>query len=207
MRTRVPWVALALLVASFVAVAIAPTLMPESYSWVEHSISESAAQGVEGAWLARLGLLLFGFAVLILVSIAGAAWGIWGRLTHGVYGVSIIAAAAFAHRPWEDVPFDAFEDFLHSAASFGVGMSFAIGVLIVSFRRGPNAGLIRAIDVVAIAASVVIPLVMFNVADGGGAVQRLMFLIAYLWYGLEAVRFARAEETELELSSGIGRTA
>lgn len=171
-------IALLLLAASLAALAIAPTLMPESYSWVEHSISESAAQGVAGAWLARLGLLLYGFAVLTLVAIAGSAWGLWGRLAHGVYGVSIIAAAAFAHRPWEDVPFDAFEDFLHSVASFGVGFSFTIGVIIVSLRRGPNAGPIRVLDALAVVSAVVIPMVMFNVSGIGGVVQRGMFLVA-----------------------------
>ncbi len=44
---------LGFLVASATSLALAPTLMPESYSWVSHTTSESAAQGV-GAWLARL---------------------------------------------------------------------------------------------------------------------------------------------------------
>lgn len=166
---------------------------------------------MQGVWLARLGLLLFGFAVLILVAIAGAAWGAWGRLAHGVYGVSIIAAAAFAHRPWEDVPFDAFEDLLHSVASFGVGFAFTIGVIIVSLRRGPNAGPIRVLDAVAIVSAVVIPMIMFNVSGIGGVVQRGMFLIAYLWYGVETVRLGRLEvpgtERDNSISSGSGRMA
>lgn len=204
-------IALLLLASSLAAVAIAPTLMPDSYSWVEHSISESAAQGVPGAWLARLGLLLFGFAVLTLVAIAGSAWGLWGRLAHGFYGVSIIAAAAFAHRPWEDVPFDAFEDSLHSVASFGVGFAFTIGVIIVSLRRGPNAGPIRVLDALAVVSAVVIPMVMFNVSGIGGLVQRGMFLVAYLWYGVEAIQLARPKVQNIagdsRLSSGSGRTA
>ena len=134
-----------------------------------------------------------------------------GRLAHGVYGVSIIAAAAIAHRPWEDVPFDAFEDVLHSVASFGVGFAFTIGVVIVSLRRGPNAGPIRVLDAVAVVSAVVIPMIMFNVSGIGGVVQRGMFLIAYLWYGIEAVRLGRLEvpgaEGDNTISSGSGRTA
>lgn len=195
-RPFAAWIALALLGTSLFAVAIAPALMPESYSWVERSISESAAQGIEGAWLARLGLLLFGFAVLLLVAIAAEAWGVGGRLAHGLYGVSIIAAAAFAHMPWEDVPYDAFEDLLHSVASFAVGLGFAVGVVIVTLRRGPGAGLIRVFDIVAIAAAVIIPMIMFNVTDVAGAVQRTLFLIAYLWYGAEAIRLATTVSSE-----------
>ncbi len=199
-HTRAALLALGLLAASLVALVIAPSLMPESYSWVEQSISESAAQGIEGAWLARLGLLLFGFGVLVLVAIAGETWGAWGRLAHGLFALSIVAAATFGHRPWEDVPFDAFEDLLHSVASFGVGLGFAVGVVLVSLRRGPHAGPMRILDVVAVAASVLLPMVMFNLADIGGIVQRAMFAIAYLWYGLEAIRFAST------VSSESGRT-
>lgn len=53
-RVAMAAVVLALLAASAIAVVIATTLMPESYSWVRHSVSESAGQGVEDAWVARL---------------------------------------------------------------------------------------------------------------------------------------------------------
>jgi hypothetical protein len=60
--------------------------MPESYDWIEHTTSESAAQGVEGAWLARLGFLSFGLAVLWLST------GIkqtWARGARGVRGIDV----------------------------------------------------------------------------------------------------------------------
>ncbi|MGB8360766.1 MAG: DUF998 domain-containing protein [Acidimicrobiia bacterium] len=180
-----------LLFASVVSVLIAPLLMPSSYSIVEHSISESAAQGVEGAWLARLGFLMFGLAVLLLASIAGDRWGIWGRIAHRVWGVSMIAAAVFSHMPWLDTPYDVFEDTLHSIASFAVGMSFIVGVLLVTFRRGPGTSLVRVFDWIALGVALVVPPVMFNFAGVAGVVQRVMFAIAYLWYGSEALRLAR----------------
>jgi hypothetical protein len=182
---------LLLLVGSVVSVLFAPLLMPASYSIVEHSISESAAQGVEGAWLARLGFMMFGLAVLLLASIAGDRWGIWGRIAHRVWGVSMIGAAVFSHMPWLDTPYDAFEDTLHSIASFAVGMSFIVGVLLVTFRRGPGAGPVRAFDWIAIGIALVVPLVMFNLTDVAGVVQRVMFAVAYTWYGLEGLRLAR----------------
>jgi hypothetical protein len=189
-------VVVTLLLASVAAVAIAPLLMPESYSVIEHSVSESAAQGVEGAWLARLGFLLLGFAVLASAGIAGTRWGVWGRIAHRIYGVSMVGAAAFSHMPWHDVPYDTFEDFLHSVAASGMGFAFTAGVLIVTFRRSRNAVGARAFDWSAIAAALVIPMVMFNVTGIAGLVQRVMFGIGYLWYGMEAIRSGRARGTE-----------
>jgi hypothetical protein len=61
---------LAGLVASAIALGAAPLLMLPAYSWMQHTVSESAAQGVSGAWLVRLGFLLFGFPVLSLAALA-----------------------------------------------------------------------------------------------------------------------------------------
>jgi hypothetical protein len=179
---------IAMLVASAACLAIAPALMPRSYSIVEHSISESAAQRLEGAWLARSGLLLFGFAAMAVASLAGSHWGTLGRVAHRTYGISLIGSAAWGHMPFEDVPYDEFEDFLHSVASTAVGFSFVAGVLLVSLRRQGESILVRAFDWVALAVSLVVPVVMFNVSGVAGLVQRLMFLTAYIWYGLEALR-------------------
>jgi len=177
------------LLAAMAALALAPLLMPDSYSMFGNSVSESAAQGVDGAWLARLGFLLFGFAVLSLAFTPGSTWGRWGRRAHAGFGVSMIAAAVFSHGPWDGSAFDEFEDLLHSAASFGVGLFFTVGVVLVATRRAEAPGWLRIVDGIALAAAVAIPLLMANV-DGSGLVQRVMFLVAFLWYGLETVRAA-----------------
>ncbi len=94
------------------------------------------------------------------------------------------------------MPFDEFEDFLHSAASSLVGVAFAVGVVIVTLRRGPNAGPIRVLDAIAVVAAVAIPIIMFNITGVAGGFQRAMFVISYLWYGAEAVRFATSVSSE-----------
>lgn len=45
------------LATSMALLALAPLALPESYSWIELGTSESAAQGVEGAWVARAGFV------------------------------------------------------------------------------------------------------------------------------------------------------
>ncbi len=180
--------AIALLVGSIVSLIVAPFLMPNSYSVVTHSVSESAAQGVDGAWLARAGFMLLGFGVLTLASIAGDHWGLAGRSIFRVYGASIIAAGIFSHMPWEDVPFDAFEDTLHSWASGLVGFSFIVGVVSVGYQRGPRVTSAHVFDALAVIAAIGISYFVFAAPDVAGVIQRIMFVIAYAWFGLEAIR-------------------
>jgi hypothetical protein len=163
--------------------------MPDSYNWVSHTTSESAAQGVNGAWLARLGFLMFGLAVVWLTAISAPRWGRWGRLFHGMFGVLMAATAAFAHRPFEPgIVFDRTEDLLHSVAATAMGFAFAFGVLAVMVYRPERSIPQRVLDVAALAASVVIPLSMGAWSGSAGLLQRSMFLIAYLWYAVEALR-------------------
>jgi hypothetical protein len=182
---------LVLLAGSAAAVVIATAVMPQSYSWVRHSVSESAGQGVPDAWIARLGFLLLGFAVLLLAGIAASRWGHAATALFRAYGVAMIATAAFAHRPWLDVPFDAFEDSLHSLTATAVGFTFTVGVVLVAIGRGGGATAARTFDAVAVVAAVVISVMVVNVAGLSGLAQRVMFGIGYVWFGLEAVRSTR----------------
>lgn len=175
------------LLVSGAALASAPLLMPEPYSWLSHTTSESAAQGLEGAWLARFGFLAFGLAVLWLASHCQGRWGGWATLSHGSFGVLMLATAVFSHRPFlPGQPFDAFEDALHSGAATAMGFAFAFGVLMIALTRRRHVGGIRVLDAAALAASVAIPLGMLVWTGVGGLLQRAMFLIAYVWYATEA---------------------
>jgi hypothetical protein len=77
LRTTGPAVVLAGVAASAVALATAPVLMPPGYSWVSQTTSESAAQGVQGAWLARIGFVLLGLPVILLATFRQQRWGPW----------------------------------------------------------------------------------------------------------------------------------
>jgi len=180
-----------MLLASCTAIALAPLALPASYSWVRHTTSESAAQGLEGAWIARTGFLLFGLAVIWLASDARPRWGRLGSTLLGTFGVMMLGTAAYSHRPWlPNVPFDPFEDLLHSATATIMGFAFAAGVIVVGLRRRAASTADRAIDSVAVGASVLIPLVMMQGTGYTGLFQRSMFLIAYLWYGRETLSAA-----------------
>jgi len=66
--------ALAALAASALCLLTAPAVVGGSYSWVEHTTSESAAQGIHGAWLARLGFVLLGIGVAAVAAGASRRW-------------------------------------------------------------------------------------------------------------------------------------
>lgn len=177
------------LVLSALALATAPLVLPDSYSWVAHTTSEAAAQGLQGAWLSRFGFVVFGAAVIWLASRRGRRWGRWAQLCHGTFGVAMLAAATFSHRPFEQVAaYDATEDLLHSIAATAMGFAFALGVLAVAARRGGTLSIPRRPpDLLALVSSVAIPLGMTAWTGGAGLLQRAMFVVAYVWYGLEAL--------------------
>ena len=179
---------LALLVVSVGLLAVAPLFMSEGYSVLEHTTSESAGQLVQASWIARTGFLCFGFAVLWLAQLRSRTWGGAGTLAHCVFAVSMIATAAFSSRSFDaSAPYDSTEDLLHSITSFGVGLGFILGVLLVGMHRGRQQGQPRWGDVIALVLVVGFQLAMTAFSEFEGLLQRAMFLIAYSWYGAEAV--------------------
>lgn len=174
-----------LLVGALVLLGVAPLAMPESYSWVEHGTSESGAQGVDGAWVARMGFILYGLAVVWLVRLRAAVWGPLASLLHLAFGVSMFGVAAFSTKPWEDdAAYVESEDLLHSVFAGTIGFSFIAGVVTVMIVRRHRTVRAASPDLVALVIALVVPLLMSSSA--WGVLQRLMFLTAGAWYGREA---------------------
>ena len=174
-----------LLAFSLFALLLAPLLMPASYEWLQHTTSESAAQGIPGAWLARLGFMTFGLTVIWLAAQLKAQWTLPVRLLHFAFGVCMVGAAVFSSKPWlPELPFDLVEDGLHSFAATAMGFAFALGVGLRWWHR-PWDSKRRLMDLTAVAAAFFIPLAMSALPEWDGLLQRVMFTIAYLWYGLE----------------------
>lgn len=177
-----------LLASSTALVVLAAVAMPVPYSWKFHSISESAAQGQLHAWLARLAFLCFGAAVLILCLARKRTWAKAAYWSHLAFALCMFTTAAFSHKPWvPGVPFDEFEDLLHSLSATGMGFAFAAGVLARLLQRQPPATGARVRDAIALLAATVLSPIGAAIPDIAGVLQRSMFLIAYVWYGSEAV--------------------
>jgi len=202
-----------MLAGSATMIAVAPSAMPDGYSWIVHTTSESAAQNLEGAWIARLGFLTFGLAVLWLASASATVWARGVVWLHLGFGVLMVSTAVFSHRPWlSGVPFDPMEDHLHSWTATLMGFAFALGVFLRLLqrwgkdqRRGPDRrGVV--LDCIALLSATLIPLMMLFQPDTAGLAQRLMFLVAYTWYGVEALSLHGGASARMNLATEPGGT-
>lgn len=186
-----------LFVCSALSLLLAPLLMPESYDWIAHTTSESGAQGVAGAWLARTGFVLYGLAVFLLI-ILKSGWTGSARIIHVIFSVAMIGNAVFSSRPWRpEFSFDVLEDTLHSWMSGIVGTAFTLGVLIVLLNRSRADRLTRSFDWLAIVTSIVITVLMLSgVESYSGLIQRVMFAVSYVWYIRESLKYNNQDQTE-----------
>ena len=163
--------------------------MPENYSWLSNAISESAAQGIRGAWLARLGFVVYGLAVIWLTVALYGKWSVGARYCHLFFGIFMMSAAAFSIRPWDaGAVFDQREDFMHSFAATAMGFAYTFGVLVVFFQRDKQEIASRVFDLIAAAVATLFPLLMLSLPEFHGMIQRLMFLVSYVWYAKETLR-------------------
>lgn len=188
-RSRAASVGITLmLLGSAICVVLAASAMPDGYSWRTNSISESAAQGVQFAWISRLSFLLFGCAVLWLASCKRRIWARGTYWMNIVFGLSMIGTAAFSHKPWvEGVPYDRFEDFLHSITATGMGFAFSLGVVARFMQRSSGETMGRIFDIVALVSATALPLLGFPFPSLAGLLQRVLFGVAYVWFAFEAI--------------------
>lgn len=117
-----------------------------------------------------------------------ASWTPAARFAHFGFGILMTVTAMASAKPWlAGVPFDAAEDRIHSFAATAMGFAFALGILAVVLGHRGSSRPIRALDLIAILASIVIPLSMTALPEYAGILQRLMFIVAYVWYAIAAL--------------------
>lgn len=184
-----------LLVIAAALLYSAPLVLSDSFDWVRRTTSESAAQGVGGAWVARLGFLVFAAAVwrITAFTFSGLA-----RFAFRIFAICLVAVAAFAARPWDAaLPYDTTEDLLHSIAASLMGFAFVAGVVIVLLSERRRRW--WALDIALIVIATAIPLLMSGDLDVDGALQRLMFGASFVWFALARTIRARsiADDTPL----------
>jgi hypothetical protein len=100
----------------------------------------------------------------------------------------MFGAAAFSHSSWAPgEAADQFEDSLHSVFASCMGLAFCVGVVAQFVHRGPRAYVGRCLDTLALVVALLLPLLMASAFSIGGLVQRVMFAVAYVWFGREAL--------------------
>mgnify|MGYP000194249481 FL=1 len=171
--------------------ALTPTQLPDSYNWISQTTSEAAAQMLNGAWLARLGFLLFGISVLVL-TLKTDRWSYTAYLCHWWFSTMMISTVAFSHKPWlADEPFDYFEDLLHFVTATLAGFAIAFGVVFqwwFRYRQSSLTKLFTLLSLFVVGTATFFPLLMLWLTQWDGLLQRGIFICAYVWYGHEAVK-------------------
>ncbi|HOC14569.1 MAG TPA: DUF998 domain-containing protein [Propionicimonas sp.] len=173
---------------------IAPAFLApgEGYSWIVQTTSESAAQGASGAWVARLGFVTWGLTVLWFVADRSRLAQPVPRVALRMFGVLLMVVAACSHRHWlPSVPFDPVEDQLHSIAASLMGFVFVLALLALALSRSRPKGL-RLLNAVGAVASIVLPALMAVLPEWAGLLQRSMFAIAFVWFGVQIVSSERS---------------
>lgn len=177
------------LLLSALAFTLAPLLMPSTYSWIAHTLSQAASQGLQGGWLSRLGFLLGGLTIMRLARPDVVDWSPLPRLLHRIVGAMTLAAVAFTDRSWDPhAPYDRVENIIHSAVATSISISFTLGVLLVLTEKRQRQGRIPLVESTVIALEIILPPLMLVWPGWTGVIERLMFTAAYLWYGREVLR-------------------
>ena len=68
-----------------------------------------------------------------------------------------------------------------------MGFAFAAGVVVRLIERGPTSTGARVLDALALLAATALSPIGAALPEVGGMLQRGMFLVAYIWYGAEAL--------------------
>ena len=169
------------LIASALLLIVAPLLVAHGYDWRRHSISESAAQGVRLAWVARAGLFLLGWAAgARALGAPGLALGTQVGLF--TFGLAMMCSAVWSKRPWSDaMAFDAREDRRHSLAAKTAGVAYVVAVLSQLMAQLHTGRELRPLTWLALLTAIACPIVGARVPSINGVAQRMMFGVCYFW--------------------------
>ena len=156
-----------LLVGAAGAFALGPLVVP-AYDIVTQSISETAAQGTPGAWVARTGFALLALAVLSLLP--RVTWGWGSRAAYTLFALGLVAVGVWSHEPYlPGIAYDPAEATLHSVAATAMGLAVVSAEILAAWhtRRRARLGLAGAY--------LLLPVAMAVHPGLAGIYQRLMF--------------------------------
>jgi hypothetical protein len=187
------------LALSALALASTPLMVGGSYSILDHTLSESGGQEVDGAWLFRTGVVLASAGVFMLTYAAGEVWPVVSRWLLRVYSLALLGAVWFSESPWDGRPFDETEAFLHTVFTVSAATAFIIGILAVCRLRPRGHRMAKVFDWLVVLAIALLPQVSL-ITEGDGAMQRVLVVLGYSWLFIEAARIMRAHPTRARVS-------
>jgi hypothetical membrane protein len=184
------------LILSMSMLVLAPLFISDAYSIIEHTLSESGAQGVEGAWVFRTGVDLAASSVLVMTFSPRQTWTAAARWWLRIYAVALLMLTMFPEAPLDGSAHDETVAMLHTVFAVVGAVSFILGVVTVSGTRSRHDIQARVFDWFVIAAVALLPQIMVLVRVDG-LLQRIMVAFGYVWLLAESSRIARPMHTPL----------
>ena len=166
-------------VLMLLVVFILPLFSVEEYSILKNTTSHLGAQGAPNAWVMNVVFALLGIA---------AAFDSWKRLSNYwlhkilivVFGASLFLTAFFQHAPIvPDAAFSRQEDDMHSILATVTGFSFTFFAIACAFIETAKTRKLIAAGVGLL--SLLLSVLIFNVAVLAGVWQRIIFIGAFAW--------------------------
>jgi hypothetical protein len=181
-----------------IAIVLGPFFSPPEFSWVKHSTSEQAGQGMPGAGIMRVGFFAYGSGTIV-ASLLDWRDRPWVRAALVMFGAGLIGTGLWSNASiLPDVLSDMNEDRLHSIASGVVGTAFAAACAARLFA--PDGDRRDWLSWLGLIAAVAIPLVMVELPEFRGLLQRIMFALSFVFVARE---FA-LPKSSLTLTMGRG---
>jgi hypothetical membrane protein len=161
--------------------------VPQTYSWVNNTISDLASQGMPYQWIMQIGFI--GFGLLLCIGLIAKAFVaqrvIYSDVLIILYGLSVLVTGLFSAQPFiEGVPYSPQEAKYHSIFASLAGIFLTAGIFISLFMAS-NPGervfhLIFLILVVGLSAA-------FGLVENGvipigkGLLQRVLWVTSFSW--------------------------
>lgn len=182
--SSIRWARLGLVVSAFL-LALAPLFIESPYSFVSNTLSQAGAQGLDGAWVFRSGVLLAAVSVLVMTT-----HPLWRGTPAGWmrgYVVALVFLALFPVSPPDGSAHNETVALIHTVFGLVGVISFILGAAAVNRSRPETRLVPRSFDWLVIAAVALVPPAVFAV-EFDGVLQRVMVGLGYVWLIAESTR-------------------
>lgn len=159
------------------AVVLGPLYTVAEYSVVTNLISELGAQHTQNNFIIIIAFIVLGGGIVI----DGIRTFRLALLPFILFGAAMVIAGLFPHKPLDtSVGFNSAIHNIHGIIASFAGTVITVGFIWQGFR---NNGSQRIICFYLAAVAIVFPLLMLNIPDFQGGIQRLMYLqiLGWLW--------------------------
>ncbi|MFD0863785.1 DUF998 domain-containing protein [Sungkyunkwania multivorans] len=159
-------------------IVVLPFFSVPEYDILKNTTSHLGAQSAPYAWVMNFTFILLGLGAIIDGwRFLGKFW--FHKIAILVFGISLMLCAFFQHAPIVKIPFDPFEDQLHSWFATITGFSFTVFAISMSFILGQRTA--KALAVLVGVLVTILSMLMFEVEQYMGIWQRIIFIMSFGW--------------------------